>query len=96
MYILFFFFWFCHLLLLGLFSFAGRGASPCDWWCLGAEEVAAQLTATLGVEKEPPSGGVVEEVRQVVKDAQPVLPSASLAVQDPEPFSLLFPRILNV
>ena len=33
---------------------------------------------------EPPSGGVAEEVGQVVKGAQPILPFASLADQDPE------------
>ena len=36
------------------------------------------------MEKEPPNDGVAEEVRQVMKDAQPVLPSASLAVEDPK------------
>ena len=44
------------------------------------EVVAAQPIAALGVEKELPFGGVAEEVRQTVKDAQPIMPSASLAV----------------
>ena len=44
------------------------------------EVVAAQPAAALGVEKELPFGGVAEEVRQTVKDAQPIMPSASLAV----------------
>ena len=33
------------------------------------EVVVAQPPAALGVEKEPPSGGVAEEARQAVKDA---------------------------
>ena len=50
------------------------------------EVVVAQPAATLSVEKEPPSSGIDKEVRQVVKDAQPIPPFASLAVYDPETF----------
>ena len=48
------------------------------------EVVVAQPPAALGVEKEPPSGGVAKEARQAVKDAQPISSPTSLAIQDPE------------
>ena len=48
------------------------------------EVVVAQPATALSVEKEPPSGGIAEEIRQAVKDAQTILPSASLTVQDPQ------------
>ena len=48
------------------------------------EVVVAQPPAALGVEKEPLNGGVAEEARQVVKDAQPISSPTSLAIQDPE------------
>ena len=57
---------------------------PVTGYALVKKVVAAQPAAALGVKKEPPSGGVAEEVRQVVKDAQPILPSASLVAQDPK------------
>ena len=44
------------------------------------EVMTAQSVAALGVEKEPLSGDMAEEVRQVVKDAWPILPSAPFAV----------------
>ena len=44
------------------------------------------------MEKEPPSGGIVEEVKQAVKDAQPISPSASLAIQDLEAFQSPVPQ----
>ena len=43
------------------------------------------------MEKEPPSGGIAGEVRQAVKDAQPISPFAYLAVQDPEAFQPFVP-----
>nr|POE76357.1 mads-box protein jointless [Quercus suber] len=57
---------------------------PMTGGALVEKVMTTQLAATLGVEKEPPNGGVAEEVRQAVKDAQPILPFASLAVQDLE------------
>lgn len=42
--------------------------------------VVAQLVPALSVEKEPFSGGIAEEVKQAVKDAQPIPPSASMAI----------------
>lgn len=46
--------------------------------------VATQPPIALGVENEPPSGGVAREDKQVVKDAKPVLASTSLVIQDPK------------
>ena len=54
--------------------------------------MTAQFATPLGVEKEPPSGVVAEEVEQAVKDAQSTLPSTPLAVQDPETFQPPVPR----
>ena len=48
------------------------------------EVVATQLPTALGVEKEPPSGGVVREAKQAIKDAEPVPASTSLVIQDLE------------
>ena len=48
------------------------------------EVVVAQQPAASGVEREPPSGGMVGKARQAVKDAKPILSSASLAIQDLE------------
>lgn len=48
------------------------------------EVVATRPTTALGMENEPLNGSVAEEVRPVVKDAQLVSPSASLAIQDLE------------
>ena len=59
---------------------------PATSGALVKEVVVAQPTATLSVEKEPPSSGIDKEVRQVVKDAQPIPPFASLVVHDPETF----------
>ena len=59
---------------------------PATSGALVKEVVVAQPTATLSVEKEPPSSGIVKEVRQAVKDAQPIPPFASLVVHDPETF----------
>ena len=42
--------------------------------------VTAPSTTASGVEEEPPSGGVADEVGQVAKDAQLILPSAPLVV----------------
>ena len=50
------------------------------------EVMTAQSAVPLGVEKEPLSGDMSKEAGQAVKDAQPALPSAPLAVQDPEAF----------
>ena len=55
------------------------------------EVMTAQFATHLGVEKEPPSGDVAKEVGQAMKDAQPTLPSAPLAVQDPEASQPLIP-----
>ena len=46
--------------------------------------VATQPSAALGVENEPPSGGMAKEDKQVVKDAESVLAFASLVIQDPK------------
>lgn len=50
------------------------------------EVITAQSAVPLGMEEEPPSGDVTKEVRQAMKDAQPTLPSAPLAIQDPKNF----------
>ena len=42
--------------------------------------MTTQSAVALGVEKEPLSGGMAEEVEQVVKDAWPILPFAPLVV----------------
>ena len=44
------------------------------------EVMTTSFVVPLSVEKEPSSGDVTKEVGQVVKDAQPTLPSAPLAV----------------
>ena len=44
------------------------------------EVMTTQSAVALGVEKKPLSGGVAEEVEQVVKDAWPILPFAPLVV----------------
>lgn len=53
--------------------------------------MTAQSTAALAIEIESPSGGMVEEVGQVVKGTQLILPLSSLVVQDFEaPQPLVF------
>ena len=39
-----------------------------------------QSPATLGMEKEPPSGGMAKEARQAVKDAKSIPSFTSLAI----------------
>ena len=53
---------------------------PVTGGALAQETVAAQPTAASGVEKKPPNGGVAEEIKKAVKDAQPISPFAPLAV----------------
>ena len=48
------------------------------------EVMATQPPTTLGIEKEPLSGGMVGEAKQVVKDVEPVPSSTSLVIQDLE------------
>ena len=48
------------------------------------EVTIAPSIVPLGMEKEPPSGGVTEEVGQPMQVVQPILSSILLATQDPE------------
>ena len=45
------------------FFLVGRGASFCDRWCYGERSGDSSICCYLRREKEPSSGGVVEEVR---------------------------------
>ena len=48
------------------------------------EVVVTRLPVALGMEKKPPSWGVIGEAKQAIKDVEPVPASASLVIQDPE------------
>ena len=48
------------------------------------EVTIAPSIVPLGMEKEPPNGGVTEEVGQPMQVVQPILSSIPLATQDPE------------
>ena len=56
------------------------------------EVMTAPSVVPLGVENEPPSGDVTEEVRQLVKDVQPILPFIPLVAQDSEASQSLVPQ----
>ena len=53
---------------------------PTTGGTLMKEVMTTQSVIPLGVEKEPLNGDVTKEVGQAVKDAQPTLSSAPLAV----------------
>ena len=53
---------------------------PVTIGALVKETVTTQSPATLGVEKESPSGGMAKEARQVVKDAKSIPSFTSLAI----------------
>ena len=44
------------------------------------EVVVTRLPVALGMEKKPPSWGVIGEAKQAIKDAEPVPASASLVI----------------
>ena len=48
------------------------------------EVVVTRLPVALGMEKKPPSWGVIGEAKQATKDAEPVPASTSLVIQDLE------------
>ena len=48
------------------------------------EVIIATSAVPPGMEVEPPSGGVIEEVGQPMQDVQPILSSVPLAAQDLE------------
>ena len=52
----FFFFGWCSVtcFFLPLFSFAGRGVSTCDWWCLGERSGGSSTLCCLRCGKEAP------------------------------------------
>ena len=52
---------------------------PTTGGTLVKEVMTAPSVVPPGVENEPPSGDVTEEVRQLVKDVQPILPFIPLA-----------------
>ena len=51
---------------------------------LGEEVIATSSVILLGVEEEPPNGGMTKEVSQPMQGVQPILQSIPLATQDPE------------
>lgn len=56
------------------------------------EVMATQPPATLDMEKEPLSGGMAGEAKQVVKDVELVPYSTSLVIQDLEAFQSSIPQ----
>ena len=57
------------------------------------EVTTAPSAIPLGVEKEPLSGGVIEEVGQPMQVVQPILSSIPLTTQDPEASQPPIPKI---
>ena len=51
---------------------------------LGEEVIATSSVILLGLEEEPPNGGMTKEVSQPMQGVQPILQSIPLATQDPE------------
>ena len=70
----------CQLFLPASLSFVGRGASSCDWWCLGEKSGGSSTLSCLRHREGAPSGGVVGKARQAVKDAKPISSPPSLAI----------------
>ena len=79
-YIYFFFLLSCQLFLPTSLSLQVEVPRPVTSGALVKETVTTQSPATLGVEKEPPSGGMAKEVRQAVKDAKSIPSFPSLAI----------------
>ena len=74
------YFMFATYFFLLIFSFAGRGASSCNYWCLSERSGGSSAYCYLKCGERALSGGIIEEVRQAVKDTQPIPPSISLAI----------------
>ena len=79
-YIYYFFLLSCQLFLPTSLSLQVEVPRPVTSGALVKETVTTQSPATLGVEKEPPSGGMAKEARQVVKDAKSIPSFTSLAI----------------
>ena len=79
-YIYIFFLLSCQLFLPTSLSLQVEVPRPVTSGALVKETVTTQSPATLGVEKESPSGGMAKEARQVVKDAKSIPSFTSLAI----------------
>ena len=80
-YIFFFFFLLsCQLFLPSSLALQVEVPPLVTSGALVKEVVTTQSPATLGVEKEPPSGGMAKEARQAVKDAKSIPSFTSLAI----------------
>ena len=80
---IFFFFSFllsCQLFLPSSLALQVEVPPPVTSGALVKEVVTTQSPATLGMEKEPPSGGMAKEARQAVKDAKSIPSFTSLAI----------------
>ena len=70
----------CQLFLPSSLALQVEVPPPVTSGALVKEVVTTQSPATLGVEKEPPSGGMAKEARQAVKDAKSIPSFTSLAI----------------